>query len=182
MPTYSHVNFLLHTVHTETFIAHIALHKAVASRRPHFPQVLARDPPTMPTSFRYDVFLGVFMLLLGLALFMRYTGEKRLPYPPGPKRLPFVGNIFSMPSREEWATYRKWSEEAGMLVILSYCTSPTRPPSGSDVVHADVTGSHIIILNSIKAAHELLDKRSTIYSDRYDPRGCNEAPLCHPLI
>lgn len=28
-------------------------------------------------------------------------------------------------------------------------------------------GSHIIILNSMKAAHDLLDKRSQIYSDRY---------------
>jgi hypothetical protein len=28
-------------------------------------------------------------------------------------------------------------------------------------------GSHIIILNSIKVAHDLLDKRSPIYSDRY---------------
>lgn len=62
-------------------------------------------------------------------------------------------------------------------MVLSYCTSPTRPPSGSDVVYADVMGSHIIILNSIKAGHELLDKRSTIYSDRYDTRGCSEAPL-----
>ena len=34
-------------------------------------------------------------------------------------------------------------------------------------------GSHIIILNSMKAAHDLLDKRSPIYSDRYslDPVG-----------
>ncbi len=28
-------------------------------------------------------------------------------------------------------------------------------------------GSHVFILNSIKVAHDLLDKRSTIYSDRY---------------
>jgi hypothetical protein len=28
-------------------------------------------------------------------------------------------------------------------------------------------GSHVFILNSIKAAHDLLDKRSAVYSDRY---------------
>jgi hypothetical protein len=28
-------------------------------------------------------------------------------------------------------------------------------------------GSHVIILNSIKAANDLLDRRSPIYSDRY---------------
>ncbi|KAH9160853.1 cytochrome P450 [Lactarius sanguifluus] len=81
---------------------------------------------------------------------MRVTGSKhRLPYPPGPKRLPVVGNLFTMPSREEWVTYRNWSEE-----------------SGSDIIHTDVMGSHIVILNSIKAANDLFEKRSSIYSDR----------------
>jgi len=39
--------------------------------------------------------------------------------------------------------------------------------SGSDIIHTDVMGSHVFILNSIKTAHDLLDMRSTIYSDRY---------------
>jgi hypothetical protein len=75
-----------------------------------------------------------------------------------------------MPSREEWVTYRKWSEESGMPRMLSRFVSPPESLSGSDVIHADVMGSHIIILNSMKAAHELLDKRSSFYSDRHAPR------------
>ncbi|KAF8259227.1 hypothetical protein EI94DRAFT_1535553, partial [Lactarius quietus] len=70
-------------------------------------------------------------------------------YPPGPRRLPIVGNLFSMPSQEEWVTYSKWSRDCG-----------------SDIIHVDVMGSHIIILNSMKSANELLEKRSSIYSDR----------------
>ena len=105
-----------------------------------------------------------------LAWFVWTVRRKRLPYPPGPKRLPIVGNLFSMPSREEWVTYRKWSEESGMPRILSRFVSPPESLSGSDVIHADVMGSHIIILNSMKAAHELLDKRSSFYSDRHAPR------------
>ncbi|KAI0279444.1 cytochrome P450 [Russula aff. rugulosa BPL654] len=54
-----------------------------------------------------------------------------------------------MPSDQEWVTYKKWSDEFG-----------------SDIIHTDMMGSHVFILNSIKAAHDLLDKRSTIYSDR----------------
>lgn len=38
---------------------------------------------------------------------------------------------------------------------------------GSDVVHVDVLGTHMVMVNSIKAANELFDKRSSIYSDRY---------------
>ncbi|KAH8978634.1 cytochrome P450 [Lactarius akahatsu] len=97
---------------------------------------------------RYD-FLLVVVGFSGLAFLVMRASKHRLPYPPGPKSFPVVGNLFSMPSQEEWVTYGKWAEELG-----------------SDIVHADVMGSHIIILNSIKAANELLEKRSSNYCDR----------------
>jgi hypothetical protein len=34
------------------------------------------------------------------------------------------------------------------------------------VLHVDVLGTHIVIINSVKAANELLEKRSSVYSDR----------------
>jgi hypothetical protein len=36
-------------------------------------------------------------------------------------------------------------------------------------VHISVFGTHIVILNSVKAANDLLDGRSAIYSDRCVP-------------
>ncbi len=50
----------------------------------------------------------------GLVLLVMQAGRRRLPYLPGPKRLPVIVNLFSMPSREAWVTYRRWSEEFGM--------------------------------------------------------------------
>lgn len=38
---------------------------------------------------------------------------------------------------------------------------------GSDIIHAEVLGTDLIILNSAKAARELLERRSSLYSDRY---------------
>ena len=35
-----------------------------------------------------------------------------------------------------------------------------------DIIHLEVLGTHIIVLNSIEATTDLLEKRSTIYSDR----------------
>ena len=35
-----------------------------------------------------------------------------------------------------------------------------------DVVHIKIFGQPLVILNSLKAARDLLDKRSSIYSDR----------------
>ncbi|KAI9432056.1 cytochrome P450 [Lactarius indigo] len=98
---------------------------------------------------RYDLLVAVVVGFSGLVLLVTRAGKRRLPYPPGPKRLPIIGNLFSIPSREEWVTYRKWSEEFG-----------------SDVIHVDVMGAHTFILNSMKSANDLLDKRFSIYSDR----------------
>ncbi|KAN0130018.1 Cytochrome P450 [Lactarius tabidus] len=103
----------------------------------------------MPILISYDILFAIVVGFGSLAILRMRTSKRRLPYPPGPRRLPIFGNLFSMPSQEEWVTYRKWSK---------YC--------GSDVVHVDVMGSHIVILNSIKSANELLEKRSSIYSDR----------------
>ena len=38
---------------------------------------------------------------------------------------------------------------------------------GSDILRLNVLGNNIIILNSLEATTDLLEKRSTIYSDRY---------------
>jgi hypothetical protein len=51
------------------------------------------------------------------------------------------------------------------------------PYLGSDIIHAELFGIHLVVLNSEKAATDLLDKRSSIYSDR-----CGCTPLAARLI
>ncbi|KAH8997178.1 cytochrome P450 [Lactarius hatsudake] len=98
---------------------------------------------------QYDLLVAVVVGFGGLVLLVIRAHKRRLPYPPGPKRLPIIGNLFKIPSQEAWVTYRKWSEEFA-----------------SDVIHVDVMGAHTFILNSMKSANDLLDKRSSMYSDR----------------
>ena len=132
--------------------------------RPYF-----KPPLRMLNLARYEFLLALVVGFSGLTFFVVVrAGKRRLPYPPGPKRLPVVGNLFNMPSQEEWVTYRKWSEQLGVRSRRLPLVPAKGALSGSDVIHVDVMGSHIIILNSMKAAKELLEKRSSIYSDRYD--------------
>ena len=57
--------------------------------------------------------LAISSILFSFIVIVWYSAKKRISYPPGPKRLPIVGNLFNMPSREEWVTYRKWSDQFG---------------------------------------------------------------------
>ena len=95
--------------------------------------------------------------------------QKKLPLPSGPTRLPVIGNLLDMPAGSEWITYKQWGKLYGARVL--YLGDPLLIRCfwvvGSDVLHVDVLGTHIVIINSVKAANELLEKRSSVYSDRY---------------
>nr|GAT46884.1 cytochrome P450 [Mycena chlorophos] len=69
--------------------------------------------------------------------------------PPGPAGFPIVGNLFDLPVNEPWRIYQAWSAQYG-----------------SDVVHMRVFGTNMLVINSAKAASELLGRRSAKYSDR----------------
>ena len=69
-------------------------------------------------------------------------------YPPGPRGLPYIGAVLSMPKEKEWITYTLWKRKYGSIVG----------------VH--VFGQNIVILNSSALASELMNGRQGIYSER----------------
>ncbi|KAF8585121.1 cytochrome P450 [Ramaria rubella] len=96
-----------------------------------------------------DVFAGLLAAISSLVIFIVYPHQSSsLPLPPGPKPLPVIGNALQIPTRDPRSTYHKWRKVYG------------------DIVHLTAAGEHIIILNSARAAFDLLEKRGKIYSDR----------------
>ncbi|KAF9559028.1 cytochrome P450 [Agrocybe pediades] len=103
--------------------------------------------------------LTLFAAYVATIWFYRWMrGRTRsLPLPPGPKRLLFVGNYFSMPSSCEWVTYSKWCKEYN-----------------SDIIYLKVFGMSMIVLNTYETSSELLESRSSIYSGRLQSTMVNE--------
>ncbi|KAJ7146876.1 cytochrome P450 [Mycena epipterygia] len=89
------------------------------------------------------------LALILYSLHSRLTTRSKLPLPPGPKKMPIVGNIFDLTPGFEWETFKGWSQKYN-----------------SDIIHLDVAGTSVIVLSSLEATEDLLEKRSLIYSDR----------------
>ncbi|PPQ98476.1 hypothetical protein CVT26_013877 [Gymnopilus dilepis] len=84
--------------------------------------------------------------ILLVALRMHYLRSR--PLPPGPPGLPFLGNIFQIPSRMAWVKFVEWSQEYGPIFSVN------------------VAGQPVIVLNTFKVAADLLERRSNVYSGR----------------
>ncbi|KZV82829.1 cytochrome P450 [Exidia glandulosa HHB12029] len=92
----------------------------------------------------------VALALFGAAALVvaRLTRRARRPLPPGPKPRWIVGNLFDMPSDSPWMRFAEWSELYG------------------EITYVEVFGQPIVILNSLSACKELLEKRGATSSGR----------------
>ncbi|KAJ7578116.1 cytochrome P450 [Mycena floridula] len=100
----------------------------------------------MDTTYITIVFLGFSLVLLALG--RRARLRRNLPYPPGPTPRFLVGNVADVPKTRSWLKFTEWM--------------PTYGP----VMHFRIFNQHILVLNTVEAANELLSHRSALYSDR----------------
>ncbi|EQK98045.1 cytochrome P450 [Ophiocordyceps sinensis CO18] len=97
-----------------------------------------------------SVFL--FFLVLGLWIGINHVRRRRPPpgtrHLPGPRGFPLVGRVHDIPPHMSWIKFYEWSKKYGPIYQM------------------EMFGSVHIWLSSEKVAHDLLAKRSAIYSDR----------------
>ncbi|KAF9263362.1 cytochrome P450 [Marasmius fiardii PR-910] len=100
---------------------------------------------------------GQIIVPIGLAFFglvfihhlQRLKQDRKLP--PGPRRLPIVGNLLQVPTLRPYPQFRKWARQYG------------------DIFSLRLGPQTMIVLNSAEVAHEILDNRARKYSSRAPP-------------
>ncbi|KAK0642229.1 cytochrome P450 [Cercophora newfieldiana] len=93
--------------------------------------------------------LAALVLVVGALVYRRVQQRRKLPLPPGPPSEPLLGHLRVVPADHPEFQYTQWGKEYG-----------------SDVLHFSMLGRSIVVLNSVEAARDLLDKRGANFADR----------------
>ena len=94
-------------------------------------------------------------------------GKPDLPYPPGPKRLPVIGNALDIDLKEPHVTYTTWGKTYGLYFRLISChVLLITSLYAGDIVYSRTFGQDFVIVSSERIARILADQRSATYSNR----------------
>lgn len=90
------------------------------------------------------------LVILGVCafLFSAWISARRLNLPPGPKSVPFIGNLHQISFHSQELCFADWGRIFG------------------DVVYFKIFGRPMVVLNTLKAAQDLMEQRSVNYSCR----------------
>ena len=117
---------------------------------------------------------GAAASLVALTSYLKSRGfpnRPKLPYPPGPKGLPLVGNILDLPrDMHIWEGFTQMAEAYRTSTVVISAEFNLIRCAETEVMHLNMFGASIVVLNSSEAIADLLDKRSAIYSDKVATR------------
>ncbi|THU91684.1 cytochrome P450 [Dendrothele bispora CBS 962.96] len=91
--------------------------------------------------------IALVLLLFPVVYYFRRARTGR--YPPGPRGIPVLGNLFQLDNVKSWHTFTKWKELYGPIIRLN------------------IAGQPMVIINSKKVAEDLFDRRGSNYIDRH---------------
>ena len=115
--------------------------------------------------------LGISLLVSGLLYTLHRSRRSESRYPPGPPPDPILGNVRQFPRTEWHNTFTIWQKQYGQIVpCISYHRAWRLKHLSGDIVHVDLMGQHMVILNRLEDAEELWSKRGQNYSERLRPR------------
>ena len=109
----------------------------------------------------------LLLCITGLSVVIIFRKNSKVPLPPGPPKIPILGNVLMLPAQGQEFTFAEWGRRYGIfLCLLRFYLPRAHARYQGDVIYAKVFRRTTIIVNTFHAAHDLMDKRSGNYSDR----------------
>ncbi|KZT03453.1 cytochrome P450 monooxygenase [Laetiporus sulphureus 93-53] len=104
----------------------------------------------MPVDFSSAASIATIILIFSLQLLCSrmFYATRHVKLPPGPRPLPLLGNILRLPHDFQEKTFAQWGAQYGDLVYAWFFRTPA------------------LVINSLEAAQDLMERRSANYSDR----------------
>ena len=111
----------------------------------------------------YTVSFGFLISLYALWRLRRRSGLKNIP---GPRRLPFVGNLLDWPSEFQYEQVERWKKVFGYYIITDTPYNIHLLRQLGPMIKLSIFGKTAIFLGTGRTISELFAKHSTEFSDR----------------
>ena len=122
-------------------------------------------------SFCVAAAVGASLLAI-LVLWHRGTFGAGLPLPPGPRALPFIGCVHLLPTEAAERKFREWGQKYGTQTSFAEVflgdDKLTQRNLPGPVISVPLFSRSVVVVNTLDAARDLMEKRSSNYSDRPD--------------
>ena len=117
-----------------------------------------------PLSSLYAVFLVSALVLLMTR--RRHTASSQgRALPPGPPGKPIIGSILEITRHDAPRVFMQYGKQYGKHSIIRTRCRVTQSELG-DLILLHGLGKRVLVLNSLQAMNDLLDKRASKYSHR----------------
>ena len=77
-----------------------------------------------------DLAIGAVSLVTLLSVWTSKTKSPRLPLPPGPPQIPFLGNALDIDITEPHITYTEWGHQYGLSFLVNTFAASIELPCG----------------------------------------------------
>ena len=106
-----------------------------------------------------DLALVIFACGASLVLFLK----RRKSTIPGPSGIPFFGNIFQIPSDQQWLLFNEWSSTYGALFRFHTWSKHQYWSSivPGELVQITILGKPTLVLGTHRVANDLLESRGS---------------------